>query len=289
MIIKKHEYNRDAQKPEKPEIGNWVKQWHGYYRLEECWDERLEAIARGGEVTEREFETDCFMSIMEDIIKDEVMIIEAGAGYGEWCMATAAIVKRRIIDVIPRKYHCVPVEADDKHYYWLTENLKRQGIEYTGYKQALSNQAGTACFNQFGFPRQQYGNSLTGSSKLISRIASRLLKKRVEVITNTIDRIVNAMHIENIVIHCDVQGAELAVVEGSMYSVDKNLIDYWLIGTHQLRGQPTNNAIMKKLQPYYDVVVNIYPGEVIKWAGIGRVHMGDGILLLRRKGLCWPS
>jgi len=101
----------DIQTPKSsPRWGNdWLQMWHGNHRLAKCWDDKLT------NTSERDFEIDCFLSILAEIKKDSVRMFELGAGYGEWCLALDGVLKHKLIQTQIKSYRCLAIEAEPTH------------------------------------------------------------------------------------------------------------------------------------------------------------------------------
>ena len=117
------------------------------------------------------------------------------------------------------------------------------------------------------------------------RIYYRYKSKTIKVPMFTVDYMIKKYGFENIdILQMDIQGAEALAIEGSMESIKKNMIDYIFIGTHVVPGKDMNEVIMRKLNDFYEIEVDIKPREIAHIEGFPPVEMHDGILLLKRKG-----
>ena len=111
--------------------------WYGLKRLEKCWSpqaiQNLKDIESSlnyrGVLSERQFEVDCFLSILADIETDEATIYELGAGWGEWCMAMKGAVQNRVIPLSIKDCYCIAVEAEPAHCEWAMEHFANYDIK----------------------------------------------------------------------------------------------------------------------------------------------------------------
>jgi len=227
-----------------------------------------------------EFEVDCFLSILGDIKTDSVTFVELGAGYAEWCLALAGVVKNNIIPLNFKNYRCIAVEADPQHKSWAVEHFLGNKIAGTVVEAAISDKNGTCSFAIDNNPADCYGQSITVGNSFLRTIGNTLRRKKITVKCLTLKTLMEMEEIEKIdLIHMDVQGAESRVVRAGMDVIKQGLIKYWLIGTH---GKTYNKEIMTMLSPYYNNIVNLLPDAIGMVSG-NRIKCQDGIQVWKLK------
>lgn len=274
----------DIRAPDtKPPDGrDWTQLWHGHHRLTECWNDDLT------NKSEQDFERDCFLSILSDVRKDKVTMIEVGAGFGEWNLALAGVIDHKLINIASKSYQCLAVEAEPTHFGWCKEHLNVQDIKGTAIFGAVSNRNGRCRFNASTLPAEHYGQSMSfainpGSvrervSQTILGLRNFVRGKAVSVPMYTLDTLISEFGCTDIV-HVDAQGAELKVVEGATNAIRRELIDYWLIGVHK---QEYNEVLRRMLRSRYECVVDLVPDSMNVVDG-RTVECGDGIQLWKRR------
>ncbi len=294
MIVKHFEF--DTPTRQSPFDNGWKQGWYGYYYLAKCWSEQRNAkfaeeaksISKAGEMDERQFEIDCFLSVLADINKKHVNMFELGAGWGDWSLALAGVVDFKIVPIIPTSYRCLAVEGEPTHYQWIKEHFARQNINGTAVHGAVSSKNGSCHFILDSAPDSCYGQAMVSSSGLtIKKIAwylyNYVFRRTAEISTYTIDHLLQAYNFEHVdIINIDVQGAEYEVMLGAAKSIKDDLIDYLIIGTHQRK---FNDSLRHLLSPTFDLVVDIYPNSVGKVEGFCPIRCRDGVQLYKRKNL----
>lgn len=294
MIIRHFEVKTPQTQP--PHDEGWQPTWHGYYEMAKCvsperraeWVERDRATRAEGMVTETEFEQDCFLSMLADIKGKQVNMFELGAGWGRMCLALAGVIDHRVIPLTPVSYRCLAVEGEPTHYQWLKEHFVTQKLSGITVYGAVSGKSGTCHFATGQEPDSQYGQTMTPVFNRyripsIGGLLYILTKKTAKVPVYTIDQLIKAYAFNHVdIVDMDVQGAEYEVALGAAESIKNDLIDYWLIGTHDRK---LNDALRDLLSPKFDLIVDIYPRSVGKVNGFAPIKVEDGIQLYRRKDM----
>lgn len=273
----------------KPSDNGWKQAWHGLYRPAKCKSERAnkafkeaeELAHRNGCLSEREFEVDCFLSILADMKTDKLTMLELGAGFGEWCLATAGVIRNKIIPTNIKEFKCYAIEAEPQHKVWANEVFEAYKIPGKPIWGAISDRNGECDFSVDEDSSDCYGQSITFGNSLLRSIGNLARRTSIKVPCFTLDNLfVETIEHANIV-HMDVQGAEARVVRSGIESIRKERIDYWLIGTHN---KDYNKRISKTLLPYYERVVDIKPRSITVSNG-HKVQVQDGMQVWKRKGL----
>lgn len=279
-----------------PQDTGWEREWHGKDEMTKCesvqrrleYAERDRAIRADGMITEAEFERDCFLSVLSDIKRTHVNMFELGAGWGRMCLALAGVIDHRVIPLTPVSYRCLAVEGEPVHCQWIKEHFETQKINGTVVHGAVSKRTGSCYFGLPEPPDACYGQTI---SPLFHRYKIPNIRTLLSVFTGkatkipmyTVDQLIKTYNFEHIdIIDLDVQGAEYEVALGAAESINNDLIDYWLIGTHHPR---LNEALSQLLSPRFDLIVDIYPNSVGKVDGFAPISCHDGIQLFRRRNI----
>ncbi len=293
MLVKHFDFDTPQRQP--PFNEGWEQAWYGYHRLAKSWSEqrqakfieRIKSIDKAGELTETQFEIDCFLSVLADIKSKHVNMFELGAGWGEWCLALAGVVDFKIIPIVPISYRCLAVEGEPTHYEWIKEHFEKQNINGIAVHGAVSSRNGSCRFI-VGGADTCYGQSMISSSNLTFRkiiwyTYNYIFGKTSKISMYSIDHLLQAYAFEHVdIIDVDVQGSEYQVMLGAAKSIRNGLIDYLIIGTHDKR---LNDTLRKLLSPRFDLIVDIYPNSIGKIDGFSPIRCQDGIQLYRRKNM----
>ena len=289
MEIKHFKIETPAVPPPPEEDGRWLQAWHGLYRLAEGKSDKAkaafkasqDAAHREGLLGERELEVDCFLSILEDMRragKRTATLLELGAGFGEWCLALAGVVRNRIVSGFD-DCRAVGVEAEPTHYGWLCRHFQVNRIPGTAIRAVVSDRNGRCLFNR-GSAADWYGQDRFAMWRPSS--LSNLLRGGAEEVEKyALPRILDVAGIEEVdIVHMDVQGEEVRVVRGGLELAKRGVPGYWLIGTHR-RGY--NEQIREMLEKGYDCVLDIPPGGVGGGSNGTRARVQDGMMVFRRR------
>jgi FkbM family methyltransferase len=293
MIVRHFDVSTPETKP--PHDEGWGQAWYGYHRMAKCWSDQMKTefeatckkIRASGEMEERRFEVDCFLSVLTDIQRKHVNLFELGAGWGEWCMALAGVIDFKSIPVVPTSYRCLAVEGEPTHYKWIKEHFESQNINGVAVHGVVSNKKGVCRFSVNAAPDNCYGQAIISHSDRTIKntiwYLYNIIFKSIKVPMYTIDNLIQAYGFEHLdIIDIDVQGAEYKAVLGAADSIKNDLIDYFLIGTHD---RELNDSLRQLLSPKYDLVVDIYPDSVGRVDGFPLIRCQDGVQLYKRKNM----
>ncbi len=247
-----------------------------------------------GCISERELEVDLFLSILADIKKPHINLIEAGAGWGEWCMALAGVVKNNIIPIAARNYFAIGVEGDFKFYDHMRRNFKFNHLRARAVYGAIANHNDWCRFNVGFLSKNNCGGSMSfkgtfKGSTICGRmlgLLNSLIKKSILVEQWTIDFLIREFtkrHLD--ILHIDVQGSELLVFKGAEDCFKRALIDYILIGTH---APNLHSKVKAMLLNTHVIIAEAVPNQVNHIDGMPPVWIAkgqDGLILFKRKGL----
>jgi FkbM family methyltransferase len=294
MIVRHFDISTPKNQP--PQGDGWEQAWYGYYRTTKCWkrlrvevEENIKAVRDKGELDELHFEQDCFLSVLADINKKHVNMLELGAGWGEWCLALAGVIDYRIIPIKPVSYRCLAVEGDPTHLKWLKEHFESQNINGIIVHGAVSDKNGTCRFSIHHAPDACYGQAMVPQSKPSIRGAVRSLynfmsgEKTIEIPAYTVDELIKMHGFEHVdIIDMDVQGAEYQVLLGATQSINHCKIDYLIIGTHS---RELNDQLREFLSPKFNLIIDIYPNSVGIVDGFPPIRCQDGMQIYKRKNI----
>lgn len=297
MIVRHFDVNAPETQP--PQSEGWEQAWHGYYRMTKCWSqqrktkqaERRRAIHAKGEVTESEFERDCFLSVLADIKRKHVNMLELGAGWGEWCLALAGVIDYRVIPVTPVSYRCLAIEGEPTHSQWTKEHFEIQNINGIVVHGAVSNKNGRCRFDAYPDPDSSYGQNITFAlsprrftvAQTIRALYRFIMKRTIKIPMYTVDYLIQTYGFDHVdIIDMDVQGAEYKVALGAAESIKNDLIDYLLIETHHRK---LNDALRRLLSPKFDLIIDIYPNSVGIVDGFAPIRCQGGRQLYKRKNI----
>ena len=272
----------------------WEQLPLGYYRMSKCIaadrrfsDEELySSIRAAGNMPAGNFQQDCLLSILADIKKDEVNFFELGAGWGRICLNIAGAIDFNVIDCIPKRYHCLAVEAEPIHYEWLKEHFEAQNINGTAVCGAVSNKNGTCRFESYSRPDYQYGQAMAPLRSRrgipsIQNIRKIITGKTVKVPMYTLDHLVQEYGFDHVdIVQMDVQGAEYDVIQGAANAIKDDMIDYFLINIHH---NDFSHMLTARLSDKYNLIIDLKRESLGSVDGFPPIHCHDGIQLYKRK------
>ena len=272
--------------------------WFGYKRFG-CPEAVREDLRREsftaheqGYISERELEVDCFLSIVANLDKKTVYLMECGSGWGEWCLALAGIIRNKIISTKVVDFVAFGIECDSRFYEVMKRNFRSLALSAWPIHGAVSNHNGGGYFNTGFISKNRCGGSTAfdgtfKGSKLIGKIlgAANIVNRSLEYVRFfTVDSLLNQYDVPELdILHVDVQGGETLVLEGAKSHLDR--IDHMIIGTH---ANNLHRQVKAILSDTHDVVVEALPGRVNYIEGIPPVLIlkgQDGLILFRRHGL----
>jgi len=208
-------------------------------------------------------------------------------------MALAGTIDYKIIAIKPKSYRCLSIEGEPTHYHWIRENFEIQHINGEVVHGAVSKKDGVCQFGINSSPDANYGQAVIKSykfsaRKVIGSLINGLSQKStemqtIEIPSYSVDKLIQKYNFDHVdIIHMDVQGSEYEVMQGALKSVERDLIDYLLIGVHDKK---INYKLKKLLTPKFDLIVDIYPNSLGEVPGFAPIRCGDGIQLYQRKNM----
>lgn len=249
----------------------WIKEWHGLDRLFNAWTD-----SGAMKSSEWRHEINMFKWIMSQVKTNKVTFIELGAGWGEWCLAATGLVRYRKINTQVKEVYCIAVEAEPTHCQWIKETFRRNNIHGEFIEAVVSDKVDIKNFFIAKNPSKEYGQKELPFYKAIGAKLSGIGSyKRVTSIT--VDDITK--NYQNIFIHCDIQGNEVKMIEGSFNALIANKIDWMMIGIHN---ENYNSKIAQMLSPYMTLEFDYLPRNKYIIKGT-EVEFQDGLQIYRRR------
>lgn len=267
----------------------WHRCWHGLSRLEECVSPKAIELYKAMEadahkelcLSEFEFDRDIILSLIAGMKTKDMTIVELGAGYGERSIAATGVVRNGIIPTKVKSVRCYAVEAEPTHARWARQHFSKLKLEGVVYECVISDKDGICQFALENDPSYFYGQSMVRDGGLI-RILNKLIRKKcINVYEQKLDTLIDNMElIGTVVVDMDVQGAEVKVLKGAERTIRNDVIDYWVIGTHNKKHHQMMQNI---LASHYKLEVDMKPNSITEYNGM-RVKVYDGIQVYSKRG-----
>jgi len=200
--------------------------------------------------------------------RDCFRMIALGAGWGRWLVCGAFAAKQKGLP-----FYLTGVEAEPKHYEWMLEHLRDNGIDPADHNlinAAVSDKAGDGWF-YFGDSAAWYGQSLIKDLKAEGEFTEYNGLKAMRVATVPLADIIGDQPVIDY-LHMDIQGAEYDVLQACAGLLGER-VKRILIGTH-------SHEIEDKLRklfaggPWYAQYDIPMDGYMV--AGSTRCQVGDG-------------
>jgi len=252
--------------------------WHNYHTgarypatVQKLLRKEVAKAQRQGCISEREFEVDCFLSVLQDIKSPEITLVEAGSAWGEWCLALAGTIRFNIIPTQIALFHCIAIEADSYYTEQAMGNFAQYNIPGKVIHGALGSKTTDCLFTTGKLSWKYSGGHIT------NRHHNAVLTPEI-----TIDSTVDT-HID--ILHMDIQGNEYDAIQGAMNTIRLKHIDYIIIGTHRTM---YHWMLEELLSPYFNLVAQALPHSLTRIDGLPPVRTSwgqDGLQLYKRKYL----
>ena len=216
-------------------LERWTPSWHGLHRLTECKSPFAESRYKAAEdkahglglLSEREYEIDCVLAVMQAVKGPTMTFMEIGAGYGEWCMAVNGVVRNRIAPTAIQRVTAYAVEAEPTHHKWCVEHFDAHNLKGEVVWGAVADKDGDCRFSVMPNAADWYGQSLTVGNGLLRTASNLLRRKSVRVHCHTVDTVLEMLEIQRVdLVHVDVQGAEARVVRGAERAIREGKVDW---------------------------------------------------------------
>lgn len=244
-----------------------IPNWLGVVTRREYFAENLRfvALTPPAPVDSEYFE---WIDLVESVVQagPEYVMIELGAGYGRWTVNAAAGVRAYGRST----YQLVAVEAEPTHFEWLRRHCRDNGIRRRSrfgrvqLIEAAVTRDGKPVDFATGEPAAWYGQAIadgTWSPKQVQRVPGVRLS----------DLVVRLSHVD--LIHLDIQGAELSVIEEAVEVLDERT--YRLhIGTHSAAME---DGIRELLVGHRWECLRDYPANATTETPWGLMSFQDGV------------
>ncbi|MEM6820970.1 MAG: FkbM family methyltransferase [Verrucomicrobiota bacterium] len=203
------------------------------------------------------------------LAKDCFRVIELGAGYGHWAVASVLAFK----SISPKRPASVfAVEADKTHFNWLEENIQTNLGRFHDVSSDLRHAAagldGVISFPFLTNPAEDYGASYNNSQS----------ERFIEVPCYSLSTVFRNIGNERAnLLHCDIQGAEADLIAQPGFGGSMKHVDVALFGTH--RSDDLHNQVV-------DTLINCGFRIAVEWprnsaieTTYGQLQTNDGAVL----------
>jgi hypothetical protein len=165
---------------------------------------------------------------VDTAIGPEFVMAELGCGWGCWMLNTGTAAKKRNLRV-----KLIGVEGDEEYGRYASKTLKENGFgedEFEIHRGIAAAKGGTALFPRQGGSAQHWGlQPVFGASD--AQIAEAIATQSYDLLPIIPLEEIFARHERIDLLHMDIQGGELDLVEQSMSTLKKKVVCL-LIGTH---------------------------------------------------------
>jgi len=230
-----------------------------------------------------------WIDVLESVVsaRGSYTFIELGAGFARWSARAAQAVRQ--FSGLP--FHLVAVEAEPRHFQWLGEHLRDNGIdpgEHTLIQAAVSATSGDALFyigledGKDQGPAEWYGQCvakkrdgvLFGGGEYLGLAAQQHRSgcRSVRVATVTLQEILRDLEQVDLV-DLDVQGEELEVISSAIDEVSR-CVKRLHIETHGRRIDQGLRRLLPKFGWRCLAEYKCYSEQKTPW---GRVHFTGGV------------
>lgn len=307
MILRKLSAIEPSNLP--PETDGWSRNWAGggYWVQQKCFSSHFHSVAEAvhtvpeGALSERQFESLLFLSMIDNIDKSQVEMFELGAACGDWSLALAGIIDFGLIPCKQLKYRCLALEPEPVHYMWMVEHFQKQGINAIPVYGAIRDYNGTCEIDVTDNPADSYGQDVLSSQRL-RKIAKKFLRKtRISRVTNrvrylsmgpdrkglrvpcfTVDKLMADFAFDRLdILHMDVQYSEVEAIKGARKAIERGSIDFIKIETHT---SELHRKLENILSADYNAIINLPFTGGLHNTPLGQVYLPqDGIQLWEYK------
>lgn len=258
---------------EKRESLGWHKGWHGSWRKNEVY---------GLELSNRELEIDCFLSVLQDLNSSHIKFIELGSAWGEWGITLAGVIKTQLIVTSLSSYDYLSVEGEEYYSKLAQEHIDYNRMSGSVIHCAVNDHNGYCYFDKFNGHQNFFDTWCTQGMTFQGNMSDSKWKTWVLALYHlmrgqltrspmyTLDVIVEKWGQYPDLIHMDIEGVEIRVLKST-----KIRPRYWLIGTHS---KEINKEIHSLLGAEYDCIIDMDPAKE-RTQGLKQ----DGLQLWRKK------
>jgi FkbM family methyltransferase len=219
---------------------------------------------------------------LKEIDKDNVTLLELGAGWGEWCLALAGVVNFGLVPHRVRKFNYLAVEGEPYYCELINKHFEFNMLPMNVLNCAVSDKDGYCYFDKFSGEQNHFdtwctqgmtfrGNISGSKLKTLLMAGYRLLRRElVKVPMYKLDTILDKYEIYPDIIQMDIVGMEAKVIKSTKY-----FPMYWIIGTHH---RNINRDIWQFLNLRYECLLNIEP-PIKKTNGLAQ----DGLQVFKKR------
>lgn len=198
--------------------------------------------------------------------REKFYMVELGAGYGAWLVRAAAAVK--ITHNIPMTL--IGVEGHKLHYDWMLEHFRNNGLDPAEHRLLhgiVTPKAGQYEFLETSLDKPSYDSRISHAFNDRLFHGGRVAKVR----GYTLDELLaDCPYVD--LLHVDIQGAELEVLESGLDVLSKK-VRVMCIGTHS---EAIDQGMVKMLTKAEWLPRWVYPRHS-KWATMwGIIKFADG-------------
>jgi len=225
-----------------------------------------------------------WIDILESVCsaQGEYVMFELGAGYGRWVVRAACALRQRE----PVKCHLVAVEAEPKHFEWLLQHFRDNGLDpeaHTVLHRVISNTTDDSLFligapagHNFQ-PDKWYGQWTAsrfsaGLYAALRVIMPRNGKQAIKVHSVTLQDLLKDFERVDL-IDFDVQGEELRIISSALDAIDRKVARLH-IGTH---GRNIERRLRHLLAEHGWKCLADYPSSATSETPWGPVRFQDGL------------
>lgn len=203
-------------------------------------------------------------------------VIELGAGYGQWTVASILAYKK-LYPHLP--VSALAIEADEVHFDWLNQHINTNLEAYKDIRLKLMNVAagfdGSVRFPVLDDPAHNYGAAYALNSNIEHYIEVDCLSLSV------IFQEFNEPRVD--LLHVDIQGAELDLLDNSRFVDLLSKVNVTFFGTH--KNEQTHNQVRESLEMAGLIVLIDWPRNSLLTTPFGEITTTDGALLAVNKSL----
>jgi len=207
-----------------------------------------------------------------DDARASFIIIELGAGYGYWLAQGGALARQRGLEV-----GLIGVEADPGHFAMLQQHLRNNGFspsQCTLIEAAIAPNDGVVYFAA-GESHKWWGQAVVPRPDISLGFEGAVVREVRSISLSSILTKVSAVD----VLHMDVQGVELAVLQSAIEPV-RGKVRTLIIGTHSHEIEHGLRELLGGWTPVYD-----FPMGQVNSTEYGDIFFGDGVQIWQNPSL----
>jgi FkbM family methyltransferase len=199
-----------------------------------------------------------------DDSRSSFVIVELGAGYGYWLAEGGALARQRGLEV-----RLIGVEADPGHFAMMQQHLRTNGFnpsQHTLIEAAIAPTDGVVYFAA-GESHKWWGQAVVSRPDISIGFEGAVVREVRSVSLNSILARAEAVD----VLHMDVQGVELAVLQSAIESV-RDKVRTLIVGTHSREIEHGLRNLFTGWNSLFD-----FPMGQVNSTEYGDISFGDGV------------